>query len=64
MNEVYIIYEWYADADDDSTRIERVKDIVKVVDSEAKVHLYIGDKPTAMRGLYTTWYTWEKWSVK
>jgi hypothetical protein len=61
---IYIVYEWYADSDDDSNHIEKTKDIVAVYDSLEKAEKHIGDNPRAMRGLWTSWWTIKKYTVK
>jgi hypothetical protein len=61
---IYIVYEWYADSDRDSCHIEKTKDIVAVYDSLEKAETYIGDKPTKMGGLWSSWWAIEKHEVK
>jgi hypothetical protein len=61
--EIYIVYEWYADADEDSCHIERRKDIVAVYDSIEKATNAISSKPTSMQGLWSSWWTIEKHTV-
>ena len=62
--DVYIVYEWYADSDDMYGQISRSKDILAIYDSLEKANKVVGDKPTKMGGLWSTWYTIEKEMVR
>jgi len=61
---IYIVYEWYADAEEDSNRIDKSKDIVCVYDSLEKAQKHIDGKHTKMNGLWSTWYTIEQYTVR
>lgn len=62
--EIYIVYEWYADSDDDSCHIEKRKDIAAVYDSLQKAEKHIEGKNTSMQGLWSDWYTIEQYKVR
>jgi hypothetical protein len=61
---IYIVYEWYADSEDDSNWVEKTKDIVAVYDSLEKAEKHIEGKPTEMRGLWSSWWTIDKHVVR
>ena len=62
--DIYIVYEWYADSDDDSNHINKSKDISAIYDSLEKANKQLEGKNTSMKGLWSTWYTVEKHTVR
>lgn len=62
--EIYIVYEWYADGNEDSWHIQKTKDILAVYDSLEKAQKKIEGKNTSMQGLWSSWYTIEKYKVQ
>jgi len=61
---IYIVYEWYADSDNDSCHNQKTKDIIAIYDALEKAQKHIEGKNTSMKGLWSSWYTIEQHMVR